>query len=118
MNGGDPLPGILIAEGAKMLLGWLLDVDNPIDFAISSLCGEHDCVAVWAELIGSHKPAGSRRKDTYIRDGKGEDGNWMDEIREVEETRNVVHSAILDTLNNVNGDKSAKKEGDVAVDEI
>ena len=86
-------------ESAKMLLSWLMDVDAPIDYVMSSFCEKRDCIAVWPELIGSHKPAGSRRKDTDIQ--RGEDGAWMDEIREVGETQHIVHSAILDALERV-----------------
>ncbi|KAL9634829.1 MAG: hypothetical protein Q9164_003844 [Protoblastenia rupestris] len=84
-------------ESAQLLLGWLLDVDDPVDFAMSSWCQQRDCVVVWPELIGSHKAAGTHRKDTDI----GHIGGWVNETRVVGETRNVKHSAILDMLDKV-----------------
>ncbi|KAL8832372.1 MAG: hypothetical protein Q9170_004908 [Blastenia crenularia] len=78
-------------KSARTLLGWLMDVDAPTDFAISNYCGHFRCIAIWPELIGSHKPAGSHVKDSSISDT---DSGW----REKGVTRNVLHSAILDML--------------------
>ncbi|KAL9591958.1 MAG: hypothetical protein Q9179_007201 [Wetmoreana sp. 5 TL-2023] len=81
-------------KSARTLLGWLIDVDEPTDFAISKYCERYRCIAVWPELIGSHKPAGSHAKDSSISDT---DNGW----REKGVTRNIVHSAILDMLEKV-----------------
>ena len=81
-------------QSARTLMGWLVDVDEPTDFAISQYCETHRCIAVWPELIGSHNPAGPRVKDSSIRDtGNG----W----REKGVSRNIVHSAILDMLDKI-----------------
>ncbi|KAL9621848.1 MAG: hypothetical protein Q9204_008082, partial [Flavoplaca sp. TL-2023a] len=94
VNGGmSCLYGYAInARSARTLMGWLLDVRDPTDFAVSSYCGHFRCIAVWPELIGTHKPAGPQTKDSSIQstDGGG--------FREKGVTRNVVHSAILDML--------------------
>lgn len=77
---------------AKMLMGWLLDVNEPTDFAVSKFCAHHKCIIVWPELIGSHKATGSNSRDSNI-------GNHTGEYREQGKTRNIVNSAILDMLN-------------------
>ncbi|KAL8798348.1 MAG: hypothetical protein Q9182_006736 [Xanthomendoza sp. 2 TL-2023] len=82
-------------ESAKTLMGWLLDVDEPTDFAISQYCEHFRCVAVWPQLIGEHKPMGPRTKDSSIKEG--DDGSF----REKGETSRIVHSAILDMLEKV-----------------
>ncbi|KAL8811757.1 MAG: hypothetical protein Q9200_001556 [Gallowayella weberi] len=82
-------------ESAKTLMGWLLDVDEPTDFAISQYCEHFQCVAVWPQLIGEHKPMGPRTKDSSIKEG--DDGSF----REKGETSGIVHSAILDMLEKV-----------------
>lgn len=78
-------------RSARTLMGFLLDLDEPMDFALSSYCGRYRCIVVWPQLIGEHKPAGSFAKDSNMRasdDGFRAEGN----------TRNIVHSAILDML--------------------
>ncbi|KAL9026022.1 MAG: hypothetical protein Q9180_007553 [Flavoplaca navasiana] len=94
VNGGmSCLYGYAInARSARTLMGWLLDVRDPTDFAVSSYCGHFRCIAVWPELIGTHKPAGPQTKDSSIQ--STDNGGF----REKGETRNIVHSAILDML--------------------
>ncbi|KAL8688519.1 MAG: hypothetical protein Q9224_004862 [Gallowayella concinna] len=82
----------ITSKSAKTLMGWLLDLDEPTDFAISQYCEHFRCVAVWPQLIGEHKPMGPRRKDSSIKEG--DDGSF----REKGETSRIVHSAILDML--------------------
>ena len=74
-----------------MLMGWLLDVNEPTDFAVSTFCAHHKCITVWPELIGSHKAAGPNLKDSNI-------GNNTGKYREKGGTRNIVNSAVLDML--------------------
>ncbi|CAF9910117.1 MAG: hypothetical protein HETSPECPRED_009616 [Heterodermia speciosa] len=81
-------------RSARMLMGWLLDVDEATDFAVGKFCSNHSCVTVWPELIGSHKSAGPRNRDSSI-------SNQTDEAREKGETRNIVNSAILDMLGRI-----------------
>lgn len=91
-------------RSARSLLGWLLDVDDPIDFEISRWCERNNCIAVWPQLIGAYESAG-QFKDSNIRHG-GEDAEGRNpensapenEIREKGSTRNIVNSAILNTL--------------------
>ncbi|KAL9582186.1 MAG: hypothetical protein Q9212_003440 [Teloschistes hypoglaucus] len=78
-------------RSVRTLMGWLLDVDEPTDFAASKYCEHFRCIAVWPELIGSHKPAGPHSKDSSISDT---DDGWRDQG----ESRNIVHSAVLDMI--------------------
>lgn len=77
-----------------MLMGWLLDLDWSPDMAISAFCEFHVCITVWPELIGSHKAAGARSRDSSI-------SNQTGKFREKGETRNIRSSAILDMLSRV-----------------
>ncbi|KAL8828218.1 MAG: hypothetical protein Q9170_006697 [Blastenia crenularia] len=79
-------------KSARSLLGWLLDLDEPVDFALSSYCGNHRCITVWPELIGSNRPPGSTSRDSDM--GRSDDGT----LREKGSTRNIVHSAILNMM--------------------
>ena len=82
--------------GARSLMAFMTDVDNAVDFAMSQYCGRHDCIIVWPELIGNHRPAGGFvggvDKDTDI--GHGGQG----EYRKEGSTGNVVNSAIMAAL--------------------
>ncbi|KAI4087265.1 MAG: hypothetical protein L6R37_008340, partial [Teloschistes peruensis] len=78
-------------RSVRTLVGWLLDVDEPTDFAASRYCEHFLCIAVWPELIGFHKPAGPHSKDSSISDT---DDGWRDQS----ESRNFVHSAVLDMI--------------------
>ena len=87
-------------ESARSLLGFLLDVSDPVDFAISRYCEHYDCIVVWPELIGSHKSAGRYQKDSDIgHENEENEGS----IREKGETPHILNSAILDTLERVKG---------------
>ena len=97
-------------SSAQKMLGWLLDVSEPIDFTISSFCDKQDCVGVTPALIGSHKQAGSKRKDTDIWGRLAEERDWMSEVRDRAYTENVAHSAILDTLARVENEKQGTPE--------
>jgi len=79
---------------AKMLMGWLLDLDQHPDIAISGFCENHKCITVWPELIGEHRSAGARFRDSSIT-------NYTGEFRQKGETRNIRNSAILDMLSRV-----------------
>ena len=81
-------------RSARMLMGWLLDVDEATDFAVGKFCSNHRCITVWPELIGSHKSAGPRNRDSSI-------SNQTGEARKKGETRNIANSAILDMLNRI-----------------
>ena len=90
-------------RSARSLLGWLLDVDDPVDLAMSEWCEHKICIPVWPELIGMHRAAGSMEGDSDIIHGAIDNDNVGSShgIREQGETRNVVRSAILDVLRRV-----------------
>ncbi len=81
-------------SAARMLMGWLFDLDLAPDMAISKFCEHHVCITIWPELIGEHKSAGPRFRDSSISDHTGE-------FRQKGETRNIRNSAILDMLSRV-----------------
>ena len=83
---------------ARMLLGHLLDIASPTDFAISAFCKSHMCLQVWPQLISSYRPAGSPQKDSDIRNGTTE------EVREHGESWNIQNSAMTDMLRKVTMD--------------
>ena len=84
-------------KSAKMLLGWLQDINAPTDFHMSRFCKTHECVAVWPELFATHRPAGALWKGTDIHDQDLE-REKQDEVREVGETPHVLHSSTLEVL--------------------
>lgn len=95
------------ARSARSLYGWLLDVDEAIDFVISKWCGQHECITVWPQLIGSHEYPGPKGRDSDIFHSAEPVEEELarieagDEVREKGETWNILHSAILDTLSKV-----------------
>lgn len=89
-------------RSARMLMGWLLDVDEPVDFAYGKSCADPRCITVWPELIGSHKSAGSLSRDSST-------SNHTGQAREKGETRNVVNSAILDMLKRMGPSPNLRK---------
>lgn len=83
----------------------MVDVDRPVDLVMSSFCVHSDCIVVWPELIGSHKPAGSligdRYKDSDTRNPHSDpNSNDQAEYREKGTSGKIVNSAILAALEN------------------
>ena len=85
-------------------MGWLLDVKEPTDFAISVFCTHYKCITVTPELIGSHKSAGITLRDSNI---SNRTGNY----REEGETRNIVNSAVMDMLSRMGHERFSEDEG-------
>lgn len=80
-------------KSARALMGFMVDVDKAVDLSMSQFCETHDCIVVWPELIGNHKPAGGMvggiNKDSDIgHAGQGE-------YREQGSSGSVVNSAIM-----------------------
>ena len=96
------------------LAGWLLDVDDLVDFAMSHWCEKHECFTVWPLLVGAHMAAGRMAKDSDIIHGDDKDG-WerlraeKDEVREEGTTWNVAHSARLAALKQAGHDEAKSK---------
>ena len=85
----------ILSKGHDPLMGFLSDVDNAGDEATSQYCGQGDCIVVWPELIGSHRPAGGLVGGINKVSDTGNRG----EYREEGSSGNVVNSAILAALN-------------------
>ena len=83
-------------KSARALMGFLSDVDKAVDEAMSQYCGQGDCIVVWPELIGSHRPAGGLVGGINKDSDTGHEG--LGEYREEGSTGNVVNSAILAAL--------------------
>lgn len=86
---------VVNSRSARSLFGWMLDLDCPADLHLGHYCETHDCIAVWPPLIHSHVPAGPTLKESNIRT------KFENETREQGETRYIVNSAILNTLEKV-----------------
>lgn len=82
-------------------MGYMVDIDRAVDEAMSSFCDHSDCIVVWPELIGSHKPAGSLTGDRYKDSDTGNSNpnpSEQGEYREKGTSGHVVNSAILAAL--------------------
>lgn len=84
-------------------MGYMVDVDRAVDLIMSSFCDHNDCILVWPELIGSHKPAGSltgaRNKDSDTGiPNPNTDTAGQGEYREKGTSGHIVNSAIQAAL--------------------
>ncbi|KAL9601251.1 MAG: hypothetical protein Q9219_002656 [cf. Caloplaca sp. 3 TL-2023] len=96
-------------RGAQKLLRWQNNVKsfNPIDMGIGYQCRDDPdfkCIAVFPQLVDSHKAAGRQSRDSDI--GSFDPKN----IREKGFTHNIVRSTRLNIENLLHGGKNAKIE--------
>lgn len=82
-------------KGAEHLLGFVMDTDQPIDWALSDFCAEAECITMWPQLISQYLPAGpmSAESDTHAVEG------W----RVKGETPAIHKSAIVNALERTGG---------------
>ena len=87
-------------ESARMLLGYLQDINDPIDFHLGQFCQEHNCPLIWPPLFLAHKPAGSKAKDSDM-DHSGAHDEANGNFREVAESPGIEQSAILSAIDRI-----------------
>lgn len=96
-------------RGAQKILRWQNNVKtfNPIDIGIGYQCRDDPnfkCIAVFPQLVDSHKAAGRQSRDSDI-------GSFdPKQIREKGFTFNIAHSMRLNIDNIMVGGKEAKME--------
>ena len=96
-------------RGAQKVLRWQNNVKvfHPIDMGIGYQCRDDPnfkCIAVFPQLVDSHKAAGRQSRDSDI--GSFDPNN----VREKGITQNIVHSTRLNIENLMLGGKDAKIE--------
>ncbi|KAL8830410.1 MAG: hypothetical protein Q9170_005747 [Blastenia crenularia] len=96
-------------RGAQKMLRWQNNVKqfNPIDMSIGTQCKDDPdfkCIAVFPQLVDSHKAAGRQSRDSDI--GSFDPKN----IREKGYTQNIVHSTRLNIENLIYGGRDGKIE--------
>ena len=93
-------PYAITQEGARMLLGFSLDINHPLDLHYGHFCNEHNCALVWPILISFHEPVGSTRKASDVNHA-GTAVPSPDDFRYKAESKEIRHSAILNMLDKV-----------------
>ncbi|KAL8913363.1 MAG: hypothetical protein Q9171_001840 [Xanthocarpia ochracea] len=96
-------------RGAQKVLRWQNNIKkfNPIDLGMGHQCRDDPnfkCIAVFPQLVDSHKSAGRASRDSDI-------GTFdPTQIRKKGYTNNIVHSTRLNIDNMINGGRDAKIE--------